>query len=264
MLAHIASLRRLTEGLWTPLRARAASGWRSLRLGALALALLTAPSTWRRPWRTVLARQLVRAAWPLLPWFALLSATAAVVVIRIVLVSAQSYGLSQVALAMVVRVLVLELIPMSAALVVALRVSLPLAAELPLPRAAGAPQLDWLRAEFAPRVLAGLFSVLLLALVSSLLALLLAYLLAYGATPFALARYTRLVGQVFDPVVALVFVLKTGALALAVAVVPLAAAAQAAPRATAERDTGQMQGVLRMFALVLAIELAALTGSYLR
>ena len=92
---------------------------------------------------------------------------------------------------------------------------------------------------------------LLLAAVSSLVALVLAYVLAHGFTPFAFERYTRLVGQVFNPVVSLVFVLKTGALALAVSVVPIGAALHA-------REAGlaglELQGLVRMFMVVLAIE----------
>ncbi|GAB1390827.1 MAG: hypothetical protein AMXMBFR78_31450 [Rubrivivax sp.] len=261
------------------LRRQALAGWRTLRLGALALALALSPSTYRSPWRQPLAAQLVRAVLPLLPWFALLAAIASLVVIRIVLVTAQSYGLSQYALGMLVRVLVLELIPLSAALAVALRVTMPMAAELAAARAAAsrarragdaraasptawtATPLQALRLQFAPRVLAGAFAVLLLALVSSLLALLLAYLLAHGFTPYAFARFTRLVGQIFDPVVSLVFVLKTGALALAVSVVPLAAAVQG--RAGAAADAVVERGAVRLFVLVLAIEILALMGNYL-
>jgi phospholipid/cholesterol/gamma-HCH transport system permease protein len=237
------------------------ANWRTLRLGALAVALALTPSTYRRPWRQPLAAQLVRAAYPLLPWFTLLAAIASLVVIRIVLVTAQSYGLSQYALGMVVRVLVLELIPLSAALAVALRVTLPMAAEVAGARAGGVSSLPWLRAQLAPRVLAGVVAVLLLVTVGSLLALVLAYLLAHGFTPYAFARFTRLVGQIFDPVVALVFVLKTGALALAVSVAPLGAAVQA--RAAAAEAAAQ-RGALRLFVLVLAIEILALMGNYLQ
>jgi phospholipid/cholesterol/gamma-HCH transport system permease protein len=123
-------------------------------------------------------------------------------------------------------------------------------------RAQGA---DPLRTEIAPRALAGIFCVLLLAAVSSLVALVLAYVLAHGFTPFAFERYTRLVGQVFNPVVSLVFVLKTGALALAVSVVPIGAALHA-------REAGlaglELQGLVRMFMVVLAIEVAGLAGNY--
>ena len=91
------------------------------------------------------------------------------------------------------------------------------------------------------------------------MALVLAYVLAHGFTPFAFERYTRLVGQVFNPVVSLVFVLKTGALALAVSVVPIGAALHA-------REAGlaglELQGLVRMFMVVLAIEVAGLAGNY--
>lgn len=262
MLAAPSPLRALAQGL----HERGRVGWRVLQLGALVVALALTPSTWRAPWRTPLAAQLVRAALPLLPWFTLLAAIVSLVIIRIVLVTALSYGLSAYALEMVVRVLVLELIPLTAAFAVALRVTVPMAAELARLRHDGrlaqrqAQGADTLRAEVAPRALAGVFCVLLLAAVSSLVALVLAYLLAHGFTPFALERYTRLVGQVFDPVVSLIFVLKTGALALAVSVVPIGSALHA-------RDddlTGlELQGLVRMFVVVLAIEVAALAGNYL-
>jgi phospholipid/cholesterol/gamma-HCH transport system permease protein len=121
---------------------------------------------------------------------------------------------------------------------------------------------DLLRAEIAPRALAGIFCVLLLAAVSSLVALLLAYLLAHGFTPFAFERYTRLVGHVFNPVVALVFVLKTGALALAVSVVPIGSALHGR-EAGAGLAGRELQALVRMFLVVLAIEIAGLAGNYL-
>ncbi|HNU10211.1 MAG TPA: ABC transporter permease [Rubrivivax sp.] len=249
------------------LRRSSRSTWHVVHLGALALTLALAPSSYRAPWRAPLAAQMVRAALPLLPWFTLLASIVGLVVIRIVLVTAESYGLSQYALGLLVRVLVLELIPLSAAMTVALRVTMPMAAELACLRvdalARGSLVLDerWLREHMVPRVLAGGFGVLLLAAVSSLLALVLAYVLAYGFTPFAFGRFTRLVGQVFDPVISLVFVLKTAALALAVSVVPIASAVQASMREAGEQ---QARGAMRLFVLVLAIEIVALAGNYLR
>lgn len=242
-------------------RQRLRTAWAIVHLGALLLALALSPSTYRRPWRTPLAVQVVRAAWPLLPWFTLLSALLALVVVRIVLVTAQSYGLSALALEMLVRVLVLELIPLGAALAVALRVTLPLAAELAAARRRGALGADALRREIAPRALAGVFCVLLVAALGALVALVLTYLLAYGFTPWALPRYTRLVGQVFAPVVALVFVLKTLALAVAVSLMPIGSALHGHD---AHDGVGlEVQGLVRMFVVVLAVEVAALAGNYL-
>ena len=248
------------------LRASALTSARIVQLGAMVLMLALTPSTYRAPWRRPLAVQVVRAAWPLLPWFTLLAALLSLVIIRIVLVTAQSYGLSQYALEMVVRVLVLELIPITAAFAVALRVTVPMAAELALQRRDGSLQrlrgvpCNALRGEFAPRALAGMFSVLLLAAVSSGVALVLAYLLAHGFSPWGLQRYTRLVGHVFEPVVSLVFVLKTGALALAVSVVPIGSALHV----RGEGLSGlELQGLMRMFVVMLIVETAALAGNYL-
>lgn len=249
------------------LRLRLRSAWGVLHLGALVMALGLSPSTYRPPWRAPLAAQVVRAALPLLAWFTLLAAIVSLVVTRIVLVTAQSYGLSQYALEMVVRVLVLELIPLTAAFAVALRVTLPMAAELAQLRLQGG--LDDLRRQghdplrglIAPRALAGLFSVLLLAAVASTVALVLAYVLAHGFTPWALDRYTRMVGHVFSPVVSLVFVLKTGALALAVSVVPIGTALHG--RAGGGQGALEVQGLTRMFLAALGVEVAGLAGNYL-
>ncbi len=235
--------------------------WRVLHLGALVLALAISPSTYRAPWRTPLAAQLTRAALPLLAWFTLLAAILSLVIVRIVLVTAQSYGLSQFALEMVVRVLVVELIPLTAAFAVALQVGLPMAAELLQLRRRGALQGAMaLRALVVPRALAGLYCVLLLAAVASAVALLLAYLLAHGFSPWGLPRFTRIVGQVFAPYVVLVFVLKTGALALAVAVLPIGSALHDRGRTASDVE---LQGLLRLFAVILAIEVGGLAGNYL-
>jgi phospholipid/cholesterol/gamma-HCH transport system permease protein len=263
MVASVLHARGLVDGA----RRRVQTAWRILHLGAVVLALGLSPSTFRPPWRHRLAAQVVRAALPLLSWFTLLAAIVCVVIIRIVLVTAQSYGLSQVALDVVVRVLVLELIPLSAAFAVALRVSVPLAGELAhlrqqglLDRAA-----DPLRSEIAPRALAGVFCVLLLAAVASVVALVLAYLLAHGLSPWALDGYTRLVGHVFSPAVSLVFVLKTGALALAVSAVPIGSALHGHGGAPADSTLAglELQGLVRMLVVMLVIEVAALAGNYL-
>ena len=91
---------------------------------ALLLALAVAPGTHTPARRARIAQHVVQATLPQLPWFTALAALAGLVLIRIVVVTAQSYGLSQFALEMVVRVLVLELLPLTAALFVALRCTL--------------------------------------------------------------------------------------------------------------------------------------------
>ena len=241
--------------------------WQIGHLGALLLALMVSPSTYGRAWRPGIARHLVRSSAPLVPWFAVVSALLSLVIIRIVLVTAQSYGLSQYALEMVVRVLVLELIPLIAALFVALRVTIPAAVELAAMRKAGTLDDvrrsggDPLRGEIVPRALAGVFSVLLLAALSGVLCLVLAYLLAYGFSPFAFDRYTRLVGQVFNPAVTIIFCLKTVALSLAVALIPLGSGLHDRPEAQGQASI-ELQGLVRMFMAILLIEITSLVGNY--
>jgi phospholipid/cholesterol/gamma-HCH transport system permease protein len=266
------------------LRGRLRAGWQIVHLAATIVALGAAPGTYRAPWLAPLAQQVVRAAWPLLAWFILLSAVVSLVLIRIVLVSATSLGLSQLALEMLVRVLVVELIPLAAAFAVALRVMAPAAGELALARRDGTLDAmrrgggDPLRSTIAPRALAGLFAVLLLATASGVVALVLAYLSAHGFSPWAFDRFTRLVGQVFSPAVTLVFVLKTLGFAGAVALIPIGSALHdpewrqsmfddphPLPHSgSVEPPIGaQTLGMVRMFIALLIIETLSLMGNYL-
>ena len=159
-----------------------ASWWRIFHFGALALVMAFSPATYDKENRSVTAKQIYFTAWQVLPWFTLLSALLSLVLIRIVVSTALSYGLSQYALEMVVRVLVLELIPLFAALFVALRSGAAINTEVALMhirgdfdalrRAGGDP----LRRELVPRVIGSAVSVVALAAVNGVVALLLAWL----------------------------------------------------------------------------------------
>ena len=105
-------------------------GWRIMLFGVIVLSLTFSPTTYKREHRYAIAHQLVLGTTTNLIWFSLLSSLISVILIRIVMVTALSYGLSKYALDMVVRMLVLELIPLSAALFVALRRTLPDSVEL--------------------------------------------------------------------------------------------------------------------------------------
>jgi phospholipid/cholesterol/gamma-HCH transport system permease protein len=241
--------------------------WQIIHLGALVAALALSPGSYSRQRWPLLAKHLVQAAWPVLPWFGLVSALISLVIARIVLVTAASYGLDQFALGMVVRVLVLELIPLSAALFVAVRITVPAAGSLAvlrtsddfaaLRRAGGDP----LRDEIAPRVLASLVSVLLLAALASVISLALAYLLVHGFTPWGFERFTRQVGQVFTPAVSLIFMLKTLAFGAAVSVVPLGSALHD-PVGPASPLPLELQGLVRLLMALLAVEVVSLVGNY--
>ena len=244
--------------------------WRLIQLGAMILVLTLSPSSYSRESRQVLARHIYLNTAPILLGFTVLSALITVVLTRIVMVTALSYGLSQYGLQVVIRVLVLELIPLTAALFVALRCTIPDGVELAALQASG--ELDDMRRqglepmgrEVLPRVVAGMFSGITLAALSCVVALGVAYVAVYGFTVSALAGYTRLFGQVFSPAVTLIFVLKTLFFCLAVSLIPMASAlySQIATQGAGVRTSAEMRSLVRMFAVILLIEVASLVGNY--
>jgi phospholipid/cholesterol/gamma-HCH transport system permease protein len=246
-----------------------ASWWGMLHLGAVALVMALSPSTWHRANRSATSRHIYFTTWQVLPWFTLLTALVSLVIIRIVLVTAQSYGLSGYALEMVVRVLVLELLPLSAALFAALRSSMAFdVGAMRLARsgmsadAAGAAVLREVRRDLVPQVIANAFAVLSLAMVSSTIVLVLAYLNVYGLSPWGLPAYTRTVGRVFEPTVAVGLVLKTVLFGLAVAVIPSAALLDVLRAPRRQRSTVQ-PGALRLLFVLLLIEGSSLAVKYI-
>ena len=237
--------------------------WRIVELGALLLTLALSPPAYSAAYRQALLRHIVLGTAPSLLSFTVLTTLLSLVVIRIVLVTSVSYGLTQYALEMVVRVLVLELIPLAAALFAALRCTIPRAAEVAALRSRG----EWregsdpMRMEVLPRVSAGIVCALLLAAISCGVTLVLAYLAVYGFTSAGFEAYTRTVGHVFSPGVALVFGLKIAAMAMAVALLPLASVLIAPARPQAG-TSAELQGLVRMFFVILLIEGASLVGNY--
>jgi phospholipid/cholesterol/gamma-HCH transport system permease protein len=213
-------------------RARWASWLRVLLLAAQIIVLALASSSYRsgRQRQTIL-RHIYLATAPLLTWFLVLSALISLVLIRIVVATAVSYGLSQYALEVVVRTLVLELIPLYAAMSSQCATVCPMRTGFASVSLAGGRRYSPLRAELLqavllPCALAAAFSVLLLAALSCVVALVLSYLTVYGFSPWGLSAYTHSVGKVFSAPVTLIFSLKTLFFSLAVAIVPMAATAQ--------------------------------------
>ena len=249
------------------LRGQAVAWWHALQLAAQILVLVLSPSSYTQGRSRAVLLHMVHAVLPLLPWFLVLSLLISLVIIRIVTATASSYGLSQYALEVLVRTLVLELIPLTAALFVALRHAMPgaeqLRAQLDARQRTGQhiPGIAGLAGVLLPRALASIHSVILLAALSGVIALLLTYLMVYGASPWALAGYTRDVGSVFTPVVSLIFGFKTFFFSLAVAVVPLAGAAEpdAHGRFVPRSD---MTEFARLFSVLLMVEIVSLVGNY--
>ncbi len=243
------------------------SWWYMVHLGAMALVMAFSLSTYSRANRVTTARFLYNSTWQVLPWFTLLAALVSLVLIRIVVVTAQSYGLSRYALEMVVRVLVLELIPLTGAMFVAIRAGLAFNAGDALALAAASPDpsraaQNRLRQELVPEVIGNAFAVLSLAMVSSVIVLVLAYVSVYGFSPWGLADYTRTVGRIFNPAVTIGFVFKTVFFGLAVAVIPTAAILEMQRHGQRPASTVQ-PGAVRLLFVLLLIEAASLAVKYI-
>lgn len=260
----------LTPGQWGSAFMRSlASWWYMIHLGAIALVIALSPSTYNRANRGTTSRYIYTSTWQVLSWFTLLSTLISLVLIRIVVVTSLSYGLSQYALEMVVRVLVLELIPLAAALFVALRSGLAFNAGAALTPAIPSAQQNWqkldldlMRRDLVPQVIAGTFAVLAMAMVSSVIVLVLAYVNVYGVSPWGLAGYTRTVGRVFEPAVSIGFALKTLLFGLAVAIIPMAAMLE--PSRLARKSASTVQpGAIRLLSVLILIEAGSLTLKYI-
>ncbi len=239
--------------------------WQIVHFGAQIMVLAVSPSSYRPTQRGALTRSIYLATRPLLPSFTALSALVATVIIRIVLATSLSYGLSRYALDVLVRSLVLELIPLSAALFVALRYALVAGDEVRAMREPGrfesmlASGIDPTRDAVLPRALAGMFAVITLALVSSVVTLVITYLSVYGFATWGLEGFTRAVGQVFNPVIALIFILKTLFLSLAVAVIPMVTTPRERAAGLANADLTRLA---RLLAVILMVEVGSLVGNY--
>lgn len=266
MAAQSTPLQRLGYAGTAPLR-WLAGWWRIVFFGASVLVLALSPSSYRRETREGLMRHIYVDTAPILWWFTGLCALLTLVITRIVVVTALSYGLSRYAVEMVIRVLVLELIPLTAALFVALRCTIPNGAALAEMRRLGHFEamhrqgIDPVVTQVLPRALAGIFATITLAALSCAVATVVAYIGVYGWTFAGLASYTHVFGHVFNASVALIFMLKTLFFSLAVSIIPMASGLYDV-EGNGSRESAALQGLVRMFAILLLLEAASLAGNY--
>ena len=204
-------------------------------MAGLLVRMLAGASHNEQSHQPAIERAIAERCLPVLPGFLLLSSLLSLVIIRIVTVTAQSYGLSEFALEVLVRTLVLELLPLYSAIFVALRVSLPnRKAHADLAQA-------W----------AGLLASLLFTGLASILAATLAYVMVYGLSPWGLTSYIGAIGKIFTPAMSFIFLLKTLAFSLAVALLPAGLT-----------RANELQAFTRLVALLLLVEVVSLVGNY--
>jgi phospholipid/cholesterol/gamma-HCH transport system permease protein len=243
--------------------------WRdTLRFAGRAVVTACAPAAYNSATRTVVMKQIYFTAWQILPGFTLFAALLSFVLIQIVVTTAAKFGLSDYALEVSMRLLVLELLPLITALFVALRSSSAINTEVALMRIHGEIDaledagVDTLRLEFMPRVIGGMISVLALTALTSVLALVLAYLAVYGVQLWSFADFTRVMGKVIDARVMTGTLLKSLAFGLAVTVIPVAEGL-ATPRKLFMAPISVLRGMVRLFFVLMLIEVASLAFKYI-
>ena len=243
--------------------------WRRLlRFGGYATVAALSPSSYGMAARAIAVRQIYLTAWKVLPGYLAFSALLSVVIIEIVRSAAHAYGLSEVALELVLRVLVLELIPLLTALFVALRSGAAIGAEVALMRVSG--ELDDhegaganpLHAELVPRITAAALSVFALTTLSVALAIYLAYTLFFGGSNAGFHVFTRVVGHVFDLPILAGFLLKCLLFGLAVALIPLATGLEAEQGQLDTVPAAVLAGLMKLFIVIGLIEVLSLVVKY--
>lgn len=248
--------------------ARLHSWGRVLHFAGEVLAATLSPSLYNRVARVATARQIYFTAWQILPAFTLFTALLAAILVRIVVTAAADFGLSGEALGLIVRVLVLELVPLGATLVVALRSGSAIVTEIAMMRVSdelGALRragVDPLRFELMPRVLASALSVIALIVVNCAVTLGIAYIGVYGFTLWGFEGFTHVVGQVFSLQVAAGFVLKCLLFGMAVAVIPISEGLATPQRADAA-PLAVLQGMMKLFFAIAVLEVGLLIATYI-
>lgn len=247
---------------------RARSWRRLLRFGGFATVAALSPSSYGAAARAVAVRQIYLTAWKVLPGYLAFSALLSVVIIEIVRSAAHAYGLSQVALELVLRVLVLELIPLLTALFVALRSGAAIGAEVALMCVSGELEdhagagAGPLHAELVPRITAAALSVFSLTTLSIALTMYLAYTLFFGGSNAGLVMYTRVVGHVFDLPILVGLILKCLLFGLAVALIPLATGLEAERGELGTVPAAVLAGLMKLFLVIGVIEVLSLMIKY--
>jgi phospholipid/cholesterol/gamma-HCH transport system permease protein len=222
---------------------------RMARFAGLTLAAAVTPRAYDPVARAAVAQALCVGAWQPLPGYFLASLLLGGVLTRVFSVTAASYGLSHLALEAMIRVYIMELLPLAAALFVALR-AIPALPAAELPDARRAPTI-----EVVAHFVGSLLSVWVLAVASSLASLVVAYLVMHGATLWALEGYGRIVGQVFSPLAAAALALKLFLFSLAVALAPLSLFSDLRRRS---ESGAELRAVARLLLFLVIVEGAAL------
>jgi phospholipid/cholesterol/gamma-HCH transport system permease protein len=239
------------------------------RFAAIAAAGVLSPSTYNKATRAVVQKQIYFTAWQILPGFAAFAALFSFLIIEIVGSTAHKYGLYEYALELIVRILVLEILPLMTALFIALRTGAAINTEVALMKiqneldALQRIGIDPLHLELLPRVIGGTISVLALTAVNIVVAFWLTHLLLIDLHSWSLTPddYTRMIARVLDVPALLVLWLKTLAFGFAVTVIPISEGLNT-PQKLFHAPIAVLRGMVRLFFALMLIEAAALAVVY--
>jgi phospholipid/cholesterol/gamma-HCH transport system permease protein len=259
---------------WLVLRGQSFSerlnGWvQVFRFAVTAIAGMISPLTYNKATRLIVQKQIYFTGWQILPGFTLFAALFSGLIIEIVSSTAGRYGLYEYALELIVRILVLEILPLMTALFIALRTGAAINTEVALMKiqnelvALQRIGIDPVRLELLPRVLGGTVSVLALTAVNIVVALWLTYLLIIDFHPWSLTPgdYTRVVGRVLDLPALAVLWLKIVAFGFAVTVIPIAEGLNT-PQKLFHAPISVLRGMVRLFFSLMIIEATAIAIVY--
>jgi len=243
--------------------------WRRLaRFAGYATVAALSPSAYDRASREIAARQIYRTAWKVLPGYLAFSAVLSLVLIEVVNNAARTYGLTDYALELVLRVLILELIPFLTAIFVALRSGSEIGAEIALMRVSGELEdqegiaASPLYHELVPRIVAAALSVFALTTLASALTLYIAYASFYGTSVSGFYAFTRVVGHIFDMQILVGFLLRFLLFGLAVALIPLATGLEAKQGDAHSVPFTVVAGLVKLFFVICVIEILSLVVKY--
>ena len=225
--------------------------WRHLQFAALQFIAALSPRVHDAAVRQRSAQVFCASAWQVLPGYLLASILISAVLSRIVAITAESYGLSHLALEAIISVFVVEILPLVSTLFVVMRAVPSAMQQLGAGRRVDA---DMLRTAL-PYSVGNSLAVLVLTVLGGIISLFVAYLVVHGFTLWAWPAYTRLIGEVFDPILSLAFLVKLGLFAVSVGIAPTTLLLE-----SRQRDPGlrEMRVMVRLLLLLVAIE-----GSFL-
>jgi len=243
--------------------------WRRLgRFAGYAVAAALSPSTYTPAAREMAVRLIYFMAWKVLAAYLAFTALLSLVLIEVVSSAAYTYGVSQYAIELVLRVLVLEVIPLMTALFVALRTGSEIGAEIALMRVAGEIEDSEdigampLYQELVPRVAAAALSVFALNTLACALAGALTYTVFFGFTDAGFDAFTGVVAEVFDGMVLAGFLLKCLLFGLAVALIPIATGLEAERGQPRSVPFAVLAGLVKLFFVIGVVAVLSLMVKY--